>query len=174
MCRCRMGNPKRSSRFICCKCLKENQLGSGIQRSNQRSKYHIKNLTCINPGCNGDITKNIEVRYCDSFDELMQKAEELHRELYIKEDIIMKKLYFVETNGYNMLVSVDKDKNCRYLTETDEFPYIVNNDVKGKEQKALEFLESIEDDSSWDDDCSYEQIFEEFPVDVIAEIEKEL
>ena len=48
----------------------------------------------------------------------------------------MKKLYFVETNGYNMLVSVDKDKNCRYLTETDEFPYIVNNDVKGKEQKA--------------------------------------
>ena len=82
MCRCRMGNPKRSSRFICCKCLKENQLGSGIQRSNQRSKYHIKDLTCINPGCNGDITKNIEVRYCDSFDEMMEYAEELHREYY--------------------------------------------------------------------------------------------
>ena len=40
----------------------------------------------------------------------------------------MKKLYFVETNGYNMLVSVDEDNNCRYLTETDEFPYTVNND----------------------------------------------
>ena len=91
MCRCRMGNPKKSSRFICCKCLKENQLGSGIQRANQREKGHIKDLTCLNPGCNGDITKNIEVRYCDSFDEMMHKAEELHRELYIKEDIIMKK-----------------------------------------------------------------------------------
>ena len=27
-------------------------------------------------------TKNLEVRYCDSFDEMMQKAEELHREYY--------------------------------------------------------------------------------------------
>ena len=27
-------------------------------------------------------TKNIEVRYCDSFDEMMQKTEELHREYY--------------------------------------------------------------------------------------------
>ena len=77
-----MGNPKKSSRFICCKCLKENHLGSGIQRANQRSKYHIKDLTCLNPGCNGDITKNIEVRYCDSFDEMMVKSEELHREYY--------------------------------------------------------------------------------------------
>ena len=79
-----MGNPKRSSRFICCKCLKENQIGSGIQRVNQREKGHVKDLTCINPGCNGDITKNIEVRYCDSFDEMMEKAEKLHREYYGK------------------------------------------------------------------------------------------
>lgn len=84
----------------------------------------------------------------------------------------MKKLYFVETNGYNMLVSVDEDNNCRYLTETDEFPYIINNDAKEKEQKALEFLNTVEDDSSWEDDCTYEQIFEEFPVEIIAEIEK--
>lgn len=42
----------------------------------------MKDLTCINPGCNGDITKNIEVRYCDSFDEMMVKAKELHREYY--------------------------------------------------------------------------------------------
>lgn len=87
---------------------------------------------------------------------------------------MIKKLYFVETNGYNMLVSVDGDNNCRYLTETDEFPYIVNNDVEEKERKALEFLKSVEDDSSWEDDYSYEQIFEEFPVNIIAEIEKEL
>ena len=50
---------------------------------NQREKGHIKDLTCINPDCNGDITKNIEVRYCDSFNEMMQKAEELHREYYL-------------------------------------------------------------------------------------------
>lgn len=86
----------------------------------------------------------------------------------------MKKLYFVETNGYNMIVSVDKDNDCRYLTETDEFPYMVNDDLEEKERKALDFLESVEDDSSWENDCNYEQIFEEFPVDIIAEIEKEL
>ena len=82
-----MGNPKKSSRFICCKCLKENQLGSGIQRANQRSKYHIKDLTCLNQGCNGMVTKNIEVRYCDSFDEMMEKAKELHREYYNEDGV---------------------------------------------------------------------------------------
>lgn len=82
MCRCKMGNPKRSSRFICCKCLKENFVGSGIQRANQREKNHIKDLTCFSPECRGTITKNLEVRYCDSFNEMMEKAEELHREYY--------------------------------------------------------------------------------------------
>ena len=74
-----MGNPKRSSRFICLKCLKENQLGSGIQRANQREKGHVKDLYCLQ--CKA-VTKNLEVRYCDSFDEMMDKAEELHREYY--------------------------------------------------------------------------------------------
>lgn len=87
---------------------------------------------------------------------------------------MMKKLFFVETNGYNMIVSVDNENNCKYLTETNEFPYLVGKERKYKEQKASEFLESVEDDSSWEDDCSYEQIFEEFSVDIIAEIEKEL
>lgn len=85
-----------------------------------------------------------------------------------------RKLYFVETNGYNMVVSVDKDKDCRYLTETEDFPDIMYDDPEEQERKALEFLNSVEDDSSWEDDCSYEQIFEEFPVEIIAEIEKEL
>lgn len=40
---------------------------------------------CINNGCNGNITKNIEVRYCDSFEEMMNKAEKLHIKLYDKE-----------------------------------------------------------------------------------------
>lgn len=87
---------------------------------------------------------------------------------------MMKKLYFVETNDYNMVVSVDNENECRYLTENEEFPYIMNDDFGNKEQKALEFLNSVEDDSSWEDDCTYGQIFEEFPVEIIAEIEKEL
>ncbi len=82
MCRCKMGNPKKKSRFICLKCCKENLVGIGIQRSNQREKGHIKDLTCINRGCDGEITKNLEVRYCDNFHEMMLKAEELHREYY--------------------------------------------------------------------------------------------
>lgn len=78
----KMGNPKRKSRFICCNCLMENQLGSGIQRTNQRKKGHIKDLYCLK--CQ-TVTKNLEVRYCDSFKEIMEKAEELHRECYKKE-----------------------------------------------------------------------------------------
>ena len=36
-----MGNPKRVSRFICCKHLGENYIGSGIQRyGHQREKFH--------------------------------------------------------------------------------------------------------------------------------------
>ena len=83
MCRCRFGNPKKMSRFICCNCLKENFVGFGIQRGGkQREKGHVKDLTCINSGCDGNVTKNIEVRYCDSFQEMMTKAEKLHIELY--------------------------------------------------------------------------------------------
>lgn len=84
MYRYKMGKPKKYSRFICCKCLKENFVGAGIQRSNQRGREHIKDLTCINKGCNGEITKNLEVRYCDDFQEMMDKAVELHREYYRK------------------------------------------------------------------------------------------
>ena len=80
MCRCRMGNPKRSSRFICLKCLDwKFTYIQGIQRSNQRQKGHVKDLYCLQ--CKA-VTKNLEVRYCDSFDEMMVKAKELHREYY--------------------------------------------------------------------------------------------
>ena len=88
----------------------------------------------------------------------------------------MKKLYFVQTSGYNMVVSVDEENDCRYLTEKEEFPYISDDEPENKKRNALEFLESVEDDSSWEDDCTYEQIFEEFSddIEIIAEIEKEL
>ena len=86
---------------------------------------------------------------------------------------MMKKFYFCETNGYNLMVSADSENNCRYLTETNDFPYIADMDTEQKEQAAREFLESVEDDSSWEDDCTYGQIFTD-GVEVLAEIEKEL
>ena len=82
MCRYRMGNPKRMSRFICLNCLKENMVGIGIQRSNQREKGHIKDLMCINKGCEGITTKNLEVRFCDDYLEMIDKAYELHNVYY--------------------------------------------------------------------------------------------
>ena len=45
---------------------------------------------------------------------------------------MLKKLYFCETNGYNMVVSVDSENECRYLTETGDFPYITD---MGEEEK---------------------------------------
>lgn len=74
-----MGNPKRSSVFICLSHLGINEVGNGIQRNNQRKKGHVKDLYCLK--CK-NITKNLEVRYCDSFDEVLGKAKELHREYY--------------------------------------------------------------------------------------------
>lgn len=77
----RSGNPDHSSRFICLRCLKENKVGDGIPRPNLREKNHIKDLTCL---CTGLIykTENLEVRYCDSFDERMERAKEIQCKHY--------------------------------------------------------------------------------------------
>jgi len=85
----------------------------------------------------------------------------------------MKKLYFVSTLALNMLVSVDNENNCRYLTETEQFPYMTGIDKEEQKTVATEFLNTVEDDSSWETDCSYEEIFTN-DVEVIAEIEKDL
>ncbi|WP_288681554.1 hypothetical protein [uncultured Eubacterium sp.] len=85
MSRYKNGNPHRQSRFICLKCLQENKLAAGIQRKSQRKKFHIKDLTCLN--CNGERCKCIEVRCCDSFDEVMDKAKELSEMYYPTENI---------------------------------------------------------------------------------------
>ena len=86
---------------------------------------------------------------------------------------MLKKVYFLKTNGYNMLVSVDVDRNCKYLTETDEFPIIVNLEPEEQKEKIEKFIETVEDDTSWESDCTYDQIFAD-SVDVMAETEKEL
>lgn len=47
------------------------------------------------------------------------------------------------TNGYDMVVSYDLEtEECRFLTENEEFP--TNGNYEG-------FLNSIEDDSSWEE-----------------------
>ena len=72
MCRYKNGNPKRASRFLCIKHLGENYLGSGIQRGrNQREKFHCKDLYCLQ--C-GEVTKNMEIRWCDTYNEIYERA----------------------------------------------------------------------------------------------------
>lgn len=84
----------------------------------------------------------------------------------------MKKLFYVRTNGYDMVVSVDNQGDCRYMTENQYFPSL-SEDPDVMHEQILDFLESIEDDSSWSDDCDYDQIFVN-EVDILAEIESEI
>lgn len=78
----------------------------------------------------------------------------------------MKKLYFVRTNGYNMLVS-DNGESRRVLTD--------NNDVLLCDvENPAEYLKNVvEDDSSWEE---YTKTVEELTADaeILAEIEKDL
>ena len=74
------GNPKRASHFICCKCLRDNHIGDGIQRGGrQREKGHKKTLYCLY--CQ-ERTINQEVRWCDDYLEMMDLAMQVHEECY--------------------------------------------------------------------------------------------
>lgn len=86
---------------------------------------------------------------------------------------MLKKLYFCETNGYNMVISVDTKKNCKFLTEKEGFPYIVNMGKEDKEKAAKEFLEDLQDESGFEDDLMYEQLFVPGTT-VLAEIERDI
>ena len=79
----------------------------------------------------------------------------------------MKKLYFVETNGYNMLISDDGEIR-RVLVE--------NNDEDLSAVKDYEaYLKQVEDDSSWEEyEEPIEAFTEAFDNKVLAEIEKDL
>ena len=85
----------------------------------------------------------------------------------------MKDLYFIYTNGYNMIVYVDENKNCKYLTETEDFPYLLNLSKEEQIAAAKKFLNSIEDDSSWENDVSYDCLFTK-DVEIIAMINKKI
>lgn len=82
MSRYKNGNPKHASRFICLKCMQENMLARGIQRQRQRERKHIKDLYCLK--C-GKVTKCIEVRFCDSYEEIFEVAKIKRENYYIDE-----------------------------------------------------------------------------------------
>lgn len=79
----------------------------------------------------------------------------------------MKKLYFVRTNAYDMLVSDDGEIR-RVLTDDDEEQMYKVEDYEA-------YLQQVEDDSSWEE---YEEPIEEFTEafdnEVLAVIEKEI
>lgn len=78
MCK-RNGNAKKSSKFICLKCLDwKTTYIPGVQRINQREPDHVKNSACLK--C-GDV-QTMEVRYCDYLPYIMQDAILKHNEMY--------------------------------------------------------------------------------------------
>lgn len=70
---------------------------------------------------------------------------------------MLKKLYYVRTNGYDMLVSLDNDSDVRFLCENKYFP--TNDD------DILDFLHSVEDDSSWELEEDVEDLEEWLGID---------
>ena len=84
-----------------------------------------------------------------------------------------------------MIVSVDSEKNCRYFIENNkcEFPHLWQMEEEEREATAIEFLNSVEDDSSWRDNLTYDDFFSDEVLAsmdnpdgnvIIAEIQKEL
>lgn len=98
----------------------------------------------------------------------------------------MKKIYFVKTNAYDMIVTIDKEKNVKYLIENEytNFPkekdFIFDEEFMVKstpyENGVKEYLiNEVEDDSSWENDVNIEDMFEIMDVsEIVAEIEKEI
>lgn len=79
----------------------------------------------------------------------------------------MKKIYFIRTNGCDMLVS-DDGETRRVLTDNDDEQLYKVEDYEA-------YLQQVEDDSSWEE---YEEPIEEFTEvfdnEVLAVIEKEI
>lgn len=78
----------------------------------------------------------------------------------------MKKLYFISTNGYDMVVS-DDGETRRVLADSSSFAVCDHCD------RAAAFLNEIEDDSSWEEwDVTVEEILAHDEVEIIAECER--
>lgn len=164
MSRRKMGNPQKSSKFICCKCLTENQMGAGIQRIQQREKGHIKDLTCLK--CN-KITKNVEIRYCETFEEMLREAKKVHLQEYSKEDITIYQnmdicnlndlyqdsIYFKPLKEQNSLIQygaalIEYKIPAKYIEESIQkenyIEYILKEDIEPEFIKAIYIPEIFE------------------------------
>lgn len=88
------GNPKKCSRFICLHCLQENFVVDGLQRRHQRPNNHIKDIWCANKICSEkySTTKNLEVRFCDDFEEKMVIARRIRSKYYPTENTNSRKV----------------------------------------------------------------------------------
>lgn len=86
------------------------------------------------------------------------------------------KLFFVEDNGGYMLASLHEDGEFFYLDESIKCPFPdLTGDLLEEEKikKAKEFLQAVEDDSSWNSELTFDEFFCD-GIEIIAEIEKEL
>ena len=78
----------------------------------------------------------------------------------------MKKLYYISTNAYDMVVSDDGEIR-RVLADSSSFAVYEHRD------RAAEFLNEIEDDSSWEElEETVEEILAHDEVEIIAECER--
>ena len=82
----------------------------------------------------------------------------------------MKKLYYIKTNGYDMVAS-QEDGVVKYITESEAPEFFMGS------KDAMELLKSVEDDTSWNDDITQadlETIINSNETDVCAELNVEL
>lgn len=96
----------------------------------------------------------------------------------------MKKLMYVTTNAYDVIVSYDKnEKILRFLIESNENPFPKRNAEGQPDLETIkDFLRNIEGDSSWDYKEDVENVEKFFGIDysnpetarIIAEIETDL
>lgn len=78
----------------------------------------------------------------------------------------MKKLYYISTNGYDMIVSDDGEVR-RALADSSRFAVCDHRD------RAAEFLNEIEDDSSWEElEETIEDLLKFDEVEIVAECER--
>lgn len=96
----------------------------------------------------------------------------------------MKKLMYVTTNAGDMIVSYDEnEKVLRYLSESNENPFPKRNSEGQPDLEAInDFLNTVEDDSSWCCEEGVEDVEESLEIDyndsetprIIAERETDL
>lgn len=78
----------------------------------------------------------------------------------------MKKLYYISTNGYDMIVSDDGEVR-RALADSSRFAVCEHRD------RAAEFLNEIGDDSSWEElEETIEDLLKFDEVEIVAECER--